>query len=129
MIRLLEREVTGTFNVVGQRGRLSIAELLYGIRAVTTSTVKFTWVNTEFLVAQGIRELTFWEPPRGATLGMMRIDGSKAFRHGLEVRPLAETAKDTLDWFKLLPPARQARLRSGLSPERETELLTAYARQ
>jgi len=129
MIQLVEQDVSGTFNVVGQQGRLSIAELLYGIRAVTTSTVQFTWVDTEFLMAQGIQELTFWEPPRDETLGMMRIDGSKAFRHGLHVRPLAETAKDTLDWFKLLPPERRARLRSGLTPERERELLTAYAQR
>ncbi len=126
MIQLLERDVTGTFNVVGQQGKLSIAELLYGIRAVTTSPVTFTWADTEFLVAQGFQEFTFWEPPVGKTLGMMRIDGSKAFRHGLRVRPLAETARDTLDWFKQLPQERKASLRSGLTPERERELLEAY---
>jgi 2'-hydroxyisoflavone reductase len=129
MIQLMERDTNGTFNVVGQQGRLCLAELLYGIRAVTTSTVRFEWVDTEFLVAQGIQELTFWEPPQGDTLGMMRIDGGKAFRHGLRVRPLAETARDTLDWFKLLPFERRARLRSGLTPERERELLEAYQRR
>jgi 2'-hydroxyisoflavone reductase len=123
MIQLLERGATGTFNVVGQEGTLSIAELLYGIRAVTTAVVRFTWVATEFLVEQGIQELTFWEPPRGKTLGMMRIDGGKAFRHGLRVRPLAETAHDTLEWFRSLDWQRQANLRSGLTPEREAELL------
>ncbi len=126
MIQLLERGTTGTFNLVGQEGPLSIAELLYGIRAVTTSVVRFTWVATEFLVDQGIQELTFWEPPQGKTLGMMRIDGGKAFRHGLRVRPLADTARDTLDWFRSLDHQRQANLRSGLTPERESELLALF---
>ena len=126
MIHLLERSVTGTFNVVGQEGPLSIAELLYGIRAVTTSVVRFTWVTTEFLVEQGIQELTFWEPPQGKTLGMMRIDGGKAFRHGLWVRPLAETARDTLEWFRSLDHDRQANLRSGFAPEREAHLLARF---
>lgn len=129
MIALLEREESGTFNVVGQETELTIAELLYGIRAVTTTPVKFTWVDADFLVCHTVAELTFWEPPRGATLGMMRIDGSKAFRHGLQVRPLAQTAKDTLDWFKALEYRRQSRLRSGLAPERERELLAEYSRR
>jgi 2'-hydroxyisoflavone reductase len=60
---------------------------------------------------------------------MMRIDGSKAFRHRLRVRPLAHTATDTLDWFKGLPHERQAALRSGLTPERARALLEAYRRR
>jgi 2'-hydroxyisoflavone reductase len=127
MIHLVERSASGTFNVVGQEGELSIAELLYGIRAVTTAPVRFTWVDTDFLVANGIQEFTFWEPPQGKTLGMMRIDGSKAFAQGLRVRPLADTARDTLDWFGTLPYARRAALRSGLQPEQEAQLLAAYA--
>lgn len=126
MISSVEREVGGTFNLVGQRDKLSISELLYGIRAVTTSSVRFTWVESEFLASNGLLEFTFWEPPLGDTLGMMRIDGAKAFAHGLTVRPLAETAKDTLDWFKTLPFERRANLRSGLSPEREMELLEMW---
>jgi 2'-hydroxyisoflavone reductase len=126
MVQLLERGTAGTFNVVGQEGPLSIAELLYGIRAVTTSVVRFTWVPTDFLVAQGFQEFTFWEPPQGKTYGMMRIDGGKAFRHGLTVRPLADTARDTLEWFKMLDWERQANLRAGLTPEREAELLAGY---
>lgn len=129
MIQLLERDVSGTFNLVGQEGEYTMAELLYGIRAVTTTPSRIVWVDTEFLMEHGIRELTFWEPPRGRTYGMMRIDGSKAFRHGLRARPLAETARDTLDWFRTLDHGRQSRMRSGLTTERERELLATYARR
>jgi 2'-hydroxyisoflavone reductase len=126
MIQLLERGTSGTFNVVGQEGSLSIAELLYGIRGVTTSLVRFSWVPTDFLVAEGFQEFTFWEPPQGKTYGMMRIDGSKAFRHGLRVRPLADTARETLEWFRALDWERQVSLRSGLTPEREAALLARF---
>jgi 2'-hydroxyisoflavone reductase len=126
MIQLLERGTAGTFNVVGQRGPLSIAELLYGIRAVTTSVVRFTWVASDFLVEQGFQEFTFWEPPQGTTYGMMRIDGGKAFRHGLRVHPLADTARDTLEWFRTLDWERQSQLRAGLTPEREAGLLAQF---
>ena len=83
-------------------------------------------MDTDFLVAQGFQEFTFWEPPQGKTLGMMRIDGGKAFRNGLRVRPLAETARDTLEWFRSLDYDRQANLRSGLTPEREADLLARF---
>jgi len=123
-LELLERDVTGTFNVVGSS--LSNAELLYGIRAVTTAEVRFTWVDADFLAAHGVTELTMWTAPRGDFLGMMQVSAAKAFAHGFRIRPLADTARDTLAWFRTLDHARQARLRSGLTPEREVALLTAY---
>ena len=126
MIELVERGASGTYNVAGPEGALSMAELMSGIRAVTTSVVRFTWVDADFLAAHGIADLTFWEPARGKTLGMMQIDARKAFGAGLRVRPLADTARDTLEWFRSLDVARQARMRSGLTPEREAELLAAY---
>jgi 2'-hydroxyisoflavone reductase len=42
---------------------------------------------------------------------------------GLSFRPLRVTAADNLAWFRTLPAERQAKLRAGLTPERETELL------
>jgi 2'-hydroxyisoflavone reductase len=126
MLDLIERGASGTYNIAGPEGALSMAELMHGIRAVTTSVVRFTWVDADFLAAHGITDLTFWEPARGKTLGMMSIDARKAFGAGLRVRPLADTARDTLEWFRTLDYARQARVRSGLTPEREVELLAAY---
>jgi len=42
---------------------------------------------------------------------------------GLTYRPLPLTAADTLAWFLTLPSERQAKLRAGVIPEREAELL------
>jgi 2'-hydroxyisoflavone reductase len=36
------------------------------------------------------------------------------------------TAVDTLAWFRTLPADRQARLKAGLTPEREAELLAKW---
>lgn len=46
--------------------------------------------------------------------------------HGLRLRPLAETATDTLEWFRSPDYERQSNLRSGGTPEREAELLAVY---
>jgi 2'-hydroxyisoflavone reductase len=44
---------------------------------------------------------------------------------GLTFRPVADTARDALTWFKAQKPERQAKLRAGLTAEREAKVLAA----
>jgi 2'-hydroxyisoflavone reductase len=64
-----------------------------------------------------------WIPGQGRTFGFHRRDIRRAIAAGLTYRPLALTAADTLAWFRTLPSERQARLRAGVTPEREAALL------
>jgi len=64
-----------------------------------------------------------WIPGEGETFGFHRRDLRRAVTAGLAYRPLPLTAADTLVWFRTLPSERQAKLRAGVAPERETELL------
>jgi 2'-hydroxyisoflavone reductase len=48
---------------------------------------------------------------------------------GLKFRPTSVTVRDTLAYFKSLPEERRAKLRAGLTPERETELLALWAKE
>jgi 2'-hydroxyisoflavone reductase len=57
---------------------------------------------------------------------MGRINIQRAISKGLTFRRLADTARDTLAWFKSQPPERQAKLKAGLSSEREVEVLAAW---
>lgn len=129
-IRLAEQRTYGTFNATGPASPLSVAEMLYGIRAVTTSRVSFTWTNTEFLVEQRVRpfsDLPLWMVPSGATAGFMRMSAKRAQDAGLTYRPLATTAAATLAWWRTEPAERRnGRLRAGLAPEREAEVLAAW---
>jgi 2'-hydroxyisoflavone reductase len=129
MIRLCEANASGVYNVVGPRVMLTIAEMLYGCKAVTTSDVRFTWVPADFVLAQKLRpytDLPVWMPPRGDSAGWARMDISKAKNAGLTFRPLADTARDTLTYYHAQPPERQAALKAGLAPEREREVLAAW---
>lgn len=69
--------------------------------------------------------VTYWTEPAGDYLGMMQVNGDKAFAAGFEMRPLEQTARETLEWFNAQDAERQE-LRSGLMPEREAELLAAF---
>lgn len=133
MIHMVERRVGGTYNATGPIRPLSIAEMLYGIRAVTSVDVFFTWVPASFLEEQQVRpwsDMPVWIPPTGEMRGFSRFDCKKALAQGLSFRPLADTARDTLNWFKGLPEERRSHLRSGLKQEREVEVLSLWhARQ
>ena len=131
VVRLVEQGTTGTFNAVGPRTPRPMAELLYGIRAVTDANtdVTFTWVPTDFLFEHKVRpysDLPVWMPPRDGREGFARFDLTPEIAAGLRYRPLAVTAKETLDWFKTLPAERQAKLKAGLTPEREREVLALW---
>ena len=58
--------------------------------------------------------------------GFSSFDNSRAVAAGLEFRPLAMTAKDTLDWWATLPEERTASPRAGLDPEKEKRVLAAW---
>jgi len=47
----------------------------------------------------------------------------------LTFRPLTETARDTLSWFKSQPQDRQSKMKAGITPEREAEVLAAWHKQ
>jgi 2'-hydroxyisoflavone reductase len=128
-IRMAEQKKPGIYNATGPEHPLSIAEMLYGIRAVTTSDVKFTWVPIEFLQQHQVRgwsEMPVWVIPRPDNAGFSRVSIQRAVAAGLTFRPLATTAADTLEWFATLPAERQANLLSGIKPEREREVLAAW---
>jgi 2'-hydroxyisoflavone reductase len=119
----------GQFNLVGPATPRPMAELLYGIRAVTTAETTFTWVDREFLLERRVRpyaEMPVWRPPTQGVEGFARFDLSNEVAHGLTYRSLADTTAATLEFHFSRPPERQAQLSAGLSAEREAEVLAEW---
>lgn len=128
MIRLLEEGASGTYLATGPESPLTMAGMLYGIRAVTSTPVSFTWVSGEFLQEHAVRgwtEMPVWVQPSPETQGFSAYSVTKAIEAGLTFRPLAETARATLEWWKARPEEERT-MRMGLDPERETEVLRAW---
>lgn len=129
VVRMVEQRQTGAYNATGPEKTLGIGAMFEGIKAANNSKANFTWVNADFLEAQKVApwsDMPVWIPPRGEEAGGNRINIQRALAKGLTFRPLAETARDTLAWFKSQPAERQAKLKAGLSPEREAEVLAAW---
>jgi 2'-hydroxyisoflavone reductase len=129
-IHLIEQRKPATFSAVGPLSQLTMAGLLYGIRAVISNTeISFTWVDADFLSEHEVRawsEMTSWVPPRGEMAGFSSFANTRAVAAGLKFRPLALTAKDTLDWWATLPEERTASPRAGLAPDKEKRVLEAW---
>jgi len=128
MIHLVEQEMSGTYLATGPESPLTMAGLLYGCRAVTSTPVTITWVEADFLREHevgGWMEMPCWVYPTPDTAGFSAYDCTKAIQAGLSFRPLAETARDTLDWWKSVPEDRQG-MRTGIDPEKEARILQAW---
>src|SRR5439155_22435698 len=71
----------------------------------------FTWIDNDFLTYQGVKDqFPLYAPPTGDTAGFHRCNISRALGKGLKFRPISETAKATLDWYKSLPSPLQVRV-------------------
>jgi 2'-hydroxyisoflavone reductase len=128
-VRLCEDRTYGTFMGIGPENGRSIAEMLYGIAAVTTTPLSWTWVPLEFLAQHRVRpysEMPVWRPPTPGYEGFARFDLSREVAAGLTFRTLADTAQATLEFHRSRPAERQAQLRAGLTAEREAEVLGAW---
>ncbi len=131
-IRLCEQRTFGTFNATGPAHALTMGQMLAGVGKAVGGNPHLVWVPQKFLDANSVAawsDMPVWVPGNGDTAGFHRRDIHRARAAGLTFRPLATTAVDTLAWFKTLPTDRQAKLKAGLTPDRETALLAKWKAQ
>jgi 2'-hydroxyisoflavone reductase len=128
-IRMAEQRVFGVLNATGPAHELTMRAMLEGVRQAVQSDATLDWVPTAWLGAHKVApwsDLPVWVPGQGDTAGFSRTIIQRALAAGLTYRPLAQTAAETLAWFRTLPPERQAKLRAGLAPDREASLLADW---
>jgi 2'-hydroxyisoflavone reductase len=129
-VHMLEEGTTGIYNALTPKGGLPFDQLLYGIKAITSVDVTFTWVDADFCLANEVNpygEMPLWFPARGNRAGFARFDLSRELAVGLRYRPLAVTARDTLAFHYSRPAERQATLRGrALKPDHEARVLAAW---
>jgi len=128
-IRTVENREIGIYNATGPAKPLGIGKMLDEIKDALNSNAKFTWVPADFLKQQSVEAWSNMPVWAGDELGLARTNINRALAKGLTFRPLTETARDTLAWFKSQPQDRQSKLRAGLAPEREAEVLAAWKKK
>jgi 2'-hydroxyisoflavone reductase len=124
-----ETGLAGTFNAVDRpTTRAALVETCR--RAASDdgmgTDAEVVWVEPDFLLEQAVgewMELPLWLHA-SEYAGMLSIDPARAFAAGLQTRPLAETAADTLAWVRsgeapADPPA-------GLARDKERAVLDSW---
>jgi len=128
MLTMIEGRQAGIFNAVGPEYRLSMRRTLETCRDVSGSDARFTWVADRFLTdaeVSAYTEMPLWVPDHEGGEGFSSVDYTAARNAGLTFRPLVDTVRDTLEWDAGRPD--DAPRRAGITPERERELLDAWA--
>jgi len=132
----IDTKLNGAVNVLSEPGHTTMRGVLELCREATGSSASFTWVDAEFLLENKVQpwtELPIWVPPIGDMAEFYACDSSLALRSGLTCRPARDTVLDTWSWLRDNPNWQQLvapnRSRSGLDPEREVALLTAWKDQ
>ncbi len=106
-IRMVENRETGIYNATGPAKPLGVGGMLDGIKSALKSNAKFTWASEEFLTQQKVEPWSDMPVWTGKESGMARTSIAVLLPKGLTFRPLGDTARDTLAWFKSLPQDRQ----------------------
>lgn len=137
IIHSIEAKAVGIYNAIGPAETLTMGSMLDQCKKGTASDAEFTWVDADFLSENGVRawqDMPAWvaaTTPGYAGFGL--TSRKKAIAAGLEFRPISETARDTVAWYhgrvaEIEEKSGQTyRPRAGLSRERETEVLAAWA--
>lgn len=132
-LHLCEQGIVGQFNAVGPAKATGFGELLERCRAVSQSDAEAVWVDDASLLANGVApwtELPLWLPQNDPAFGGMQYAKPEhALAHGLVLRALDETLRDTLAWERnqSWPQADNPRRVKSMTPEREAQLLASLA--
>lgn len=120
-----EAQAHGIYIATGPEERTTLGDVIDTSQRIARVESQIVRIEEAVLLKVGITpwtELPLWLPDTMKNFaGVMRLDRRKAVADGLTCRRIDSTIADTLAWDKTRDPALPRE--SGLSPEREAELL------
>jgi 2'-hydroxyisoflavone reductase len=129
MLGRVEHGATGDFNAVGPARPLALRECVERIAAAVGATPRWVWVDEAFLLERGVEPwmgLPLWVT--GEDVAHSAVSGARALAAGLQLRPLEDTARDTLAWDLARPDVARADS-AALPAAREAELLAEWGKR
>lgn len=127
MVRLIEDDRAGIYNVAGPREPLTIEGFLTAARQAVNPEARLTWVDDyDLLEKHGIADSVPWVMLRGNDDGHTSVRIDRAVAAGLGFRPLDATVRDTLEWWRTVPEERRAAPGFSIKPEVEAAVLAAW---
>lgn len=136
----LENRTLGIFNVTSPRDKFTIGDIVSESVAAAVALARPnppprpTWVSAGFLTEQKVAAFTDmpgWIPAGGEMDGLQmgglhQTNVERAMKAGLEISALQKTTRDTLAWHLARPAPEREKLKAGIAPEREEQVLAAW---
>jgi 2'-hydroxyisoflavone reductase len=120
----VEQKTTGIYNAVTPPGEYSMGDLLEDCQAVTATTVQPVWASDQLLDEYELTEkFPIYAPANGEYARIFSTSNKRAYAAGLRNRPVRETVRDLMSWWKTLPAERIEAARFNMTPELESELI------
>lgn len=129
IVRMIQDNATTIVNAVGPTHGSNMGELAYTSRAIGTEPTQLTWIGNEDLEKLELgpwSDFPVWTPSTGELRGLSRVSAAAAIAAGLTSRPVADTLRDTLAWYRELPEDSRSRRLAGIDAERQAERLAAW---
>lgn len=134
IVGLVEKGVgeglSGAFNAVGPGEPTTMREVLERVARGIGRESELTWVDSTFLESRGVgawQDMPMWIPRTlDGYAGFATRSNARAIDAGLTFSSIEDSARDTLAWLREQGADRQARLRAGITPDREASVLRAW---
>ena len=118
LVSLGENDTSGIFNGVGPASPVTTEQLMHGLAAFATAPTRLHWPSRALL-----DELEYATPMFGFSNESLHVDASAAIAAGLAYRSLADTVRDTHEWWESQSPERRANARGWPTPEQEAAVI------
>lgn len=114
-LQMVENRKTGTFNATGPTEPMTMKSFLETARrTLAPEGTTLRWYSEKELEEAGVApwtEMPLWIPSDANSMSRSSIE--RAVDEGLTTRPLEETLRDTIDWFRTTDRYESGELRAG----------------
>jgi 2'-hydroxyisoflavone reductase len=131
----IEHGRLGTYNVVSPPGFFTMGEVISeSLRAARLQVdpdppPRAVWVDPTFLAehhVEGWSDMPIWTTAEGENAAFAKTSAVRALNAGLVITPMRKTVRDTLSWHLKRPEIDRTKLKAGIEPQREKEVLAAW---
>ncbi len=95
---LVEESITGTFNAVGPEVKTTLGGIMESCKGVFDTDTIIHYVDNKIIEKHQYPLWNMIEPDSGYE-GLDEVNGTKALKAGLRLRPIEETIRDTVTWY------------------------------
>ncbi len=120
IVTLAENSTTGIFNAAGPASVMNNEQLMHGLRAFSSAAVRLHWPTQSILDDAGFNPLMFGSRPKS-----VHVDPTTAIAAGLQYTSLADTVRDTHEWWQTESAERRAKPRSWPDATLEASIIAS----